>query len=116
MCSLSITYKLIDGQGCLCVSNNPGLVKSQIFLASNGLIVAVHLIKLHPLKNVKIIIQMLLRRFLPLTSTNTSLPKTIRVRKQPIIALYFESENERKFYNLEARYKLQLVIIIIAEE
>ena len=25
-----------------------------------------------------------------------------RVHKQPIIALYFESENERKFYNLEA--------------
>ena len=24
-----------------------------------------------------------------------------RVRKQPIIALYFESENELKFYNLE---------------
>ena len=26
-----------------------------------------------------------------------------RVRKQPNIALYFESENELKFYNLEAR-------------
>ena len=26
-----------------------------------------------------------------------------RVPKQPIIALYFESENELKFYNLEAR-------------
>ena len=25
-----------------------------------------------------------------------------RVRKQPIIALYFESENELKFYNLDA--------------
>ena len=25
-----------------------------------------------------------------------------RVREQPIIALYFESENELKFYNLEA--------------
>ena len=25
-----------------------------------------------------------------------------RVRKRPIIALYFESENELKFYNLEA--------------
>ena len=25
-----------------------------------------------------------------------------RVRKQPINALYFESENELKFYNLEA--------------
>ena len=27
-----------------------------------------------------------------------------RVRKQPIIALYFESENELKFYNLKARH------------
>ena len=27
-----------------------------------------------------------------------------RVRKQPIIALYFEFENELKFYNLEARF------------
>ena len=27
-----------------------------------------------------------------------------RVRKQPIIVLYFEPENELKFYNLEARY------------
>ena len=27
-----------------------------------------------------------------------------RVRKQPIIALYFESENELKFYNLEALF------------
>ena len=26
-----------------------------------------------------------------------------RIRKQPIIALYFESENELKFYNIEAR-------------
>ena len=26
-----------------------------------------------------------------------------RVHKQPIIALYFESENELKIYNLEAR-------------
>ena len=26
-----------------------------------------------------------------------------RVRMQPIIALYFESDNELKFYNLEAR-------------
>ena len=25
------------------------------------------------------------------------------VRKQPVIALYFESENELKFYNLDAR-------------
>ena len=29
-----------------------------------------------------------------------------RVRKQPIIMLYFESENELKFYNLEARYMI----------
>ena len=28
-----------------------------------------------------------------------------RVRKQPIIALYFEFENELKFYNLEASTK-----------
>ena len=28
-------------------------------------------------------------------------------RKQPIIALYFESENELKFYNLEAWSKRQ---------
>ena len=28
-----------------------------------------------------------------------------RVRKQPINALYFESENELKFYNLEARMR-----------
>ena len=27
------------------------------------------------------------------------------VRKQPIIARYFESENELKFYNLEARWR-----------
>ena len=29
------------------------------------------------------------------------------VRKQPVIALYFESENELKFYNLEARITLK---------
>ena len=29
-----------------------------------------------------------------------------RVRKQPIITLYFESENELKFYNLEACLKV----------
>ena len=29
-----------------------------------------------------------------------------RVRKQPIIALYFESENELKLYNFEARRSL----------
>ena len=28
-----------------------------------------------------------------------------RVPKQPIIVLYFESENELKFYNLEAIYR-----------
>ena len=28
-----------------------------------------------------------------------------RVRKQPITALYFESENELKFYNLEGCFK-----------
>ena len=28
------------------------------------------------------------------------------VHKQPIVVLYFESENELKLYNLEARYKL----------
>ena len=27
----------------------------------------------------------------------------LRIRKQPILALYFESENELKFYNLEPR-------------
>ena len=30
-----------------------------------------------------------------------------RVSKQPIIALYFESENELKFYNLEARFTVK---------
>ena len=33
---------------------------------------------------------------------NTIIPNTI-IRKQPIIALYFEFENKLKFYNLEAR-------------
>ena len=33
-----------------------------------------------------------------------------RVRKRPIIALYFESENELKFYNLEAKCNTKLVI------
>ena len=32
------------------------------------------------------------------------------VRKQPIIVLYFESENELKFYNLEARFELSLTL------
>ena len=31
-----------------------------------------------------------------------------RVRKQTIIVLYFESENELKFYNLEARQESSL--------
>ena len=30
------------------------------------------------------------------------------VHKQPIIAVYFESENELKFYNLVARYNMLL--------
>ena len=40
-----------------------------------------------------------------------------RVRKQPIIALYFESETVLKFYNLEAisavglRYCLQNILL-----
>ena len=33
-----------------------------------------------------------------------------RVRKQPIIALYFESENELKPYNLEARVLFMLLL------
>ena len=33
---------------------------------------------------------------------------------QPIIALYFESENELKFYTLEARYHLDLKWAYIA--
>ena len=31
-----------------------------------------------------------------------------RVRKQPIIALHFESENVLKFYYLEARFKKKI--------
>ena len=34
-----------------------------------------------------------------------------RFRKQPIIALYFESENEIKFYNLKARSLVKLTEI-----
>ena len=34
-----------------------------------------------------------------------------RVRKQPIIALYFESEIELKFYNLEAYLLLNVLNI-----
>ena len=33
-----------------------------------------------------------------------------RVHKQPIIALYFESENELKFYNLKARVRFDRII------
>ena len=53
----------------------------KVLLTSYGLIVADHrcsCIDLHPLKNVEITIQMLLTTFLPLTSTETSLPKTMR--------------------------------------
>ena len=35
-----------------------------------------------------------------------------RVRKQPIIALYFESENELKFYNRMARPNVLFVCLI----
>ena len=33
-----------------------------------------------------------------------------RVRKQPIIALYFEFENELKFYNLEACFDGRVIL------
>ena len=33
-----------------------------------------------------------------------------RVHKQPIIALYFESENVLKFYNLEARLRSEIAL------
>ena len=36
-----------------------------------------------------------------------------RVHKQPIIALYFESENELMFYNLEARSKSKKYLLLI---
>ena len=39
-----------------------------------------------------------------------------RVRKQPIIALYFESENELKFYNLEAMETLKWVLLANSKE
>ena len=44
-----------------------------------------------------------------------------RVRKQPIIALYFESENELKLYNLEARlykstYALPICVVCLVCE
>ena len=51
--------------------------KVQIFLTPHGLMVAVTMIQLHPLKNVLITIQMLLGRFLASSSTKTSLPKTM---------------------------------------
>ena len=35
--------------------------------------------------------------------SNSLGPTVCGVRKQPIIALYFESENDLKFYNLKAR-------------
>ena len=36
-----------------------------------------------------------------------------RVRKQPIIAFYFESENELKFYNLEAwNHAVEFIICV----
>ena len=38
-----------------------------------------------------------------------------RDHKQPIIALYFESEPELKFYNLEARPLWQAVVLEILE-
>ena len=40
----------------------------------------------------------------------------VRVRKQPIFALYFESENELKFYYLEARkysYLTSMFILVL---
>ena len=37
-----------------------------------------------------------------MSTVSDSKKKAQRVRKQPIIELYFESENELKFYNLEA--------------
>ena len=37
-----------------------------------------------------------------------------RVRKQPIIALYFESETVLKFYNLESRvFTLHIVLLVL---
>ena len=36
-----------------------------------------------------------------------------RVRKQPIIAFYFESENELVFYNLKARSGSKLFVTLI---
>ena len=39
-----------------------------------------------------------------------------RVRKQPIIALYFESENELKLYNLEARLPFLSEMMLFLEK
>ena len=39
-----------------------------------------------------------------------------RVCKQPIIALYFESENELKLYSLEARAQYPVYVLIIMRE
>ena len=39
-----------------------------------------------------------------------------RVRKQPIIALYFESENELKFLNLEAWSEFPLTVLSPTEK
>ena len=38
-----------------------------------------------------------------LLASSQSLRFILSVRKQPIIAFFFESENELKFYNLDAR-------------
>ena len=39
-----------------------------------------------------------------------------RVRKQPIIALYFESETVLKFYNLEARLFVQVQCMLFLKK
>ena len=39
-----------------------------------------------------------------------------RVRKQPIILLYFESENELKLYNLEARPPDQRTLLLLKND
>ena len=36
-----------------------------------------------------------------------------RIRNQPIIALYFEFENELKFYNLEAKTDIVSVLSLV---
>ena len=42
------------------------------------------------------------------------LADTCRVRKQPVIALYFEAETEIKFYNLEAKLSLSSLSISLS--